>query len=186
MIYSLKEKRWLVGPEDRGRAEFNVRGNPPPGRNGHTATLAVRGRSRGMAVTSAAAAAAAAASPPPLLVEDAGEDNVDFVGQIREISLSEQNDADLLSMDQEHQIMHQFDNPNEIPNNPSNARSEDEDAQIVIIGGWLGSGPLAASDMHVLDISCGLLNLTWFQPPPHGTPPGPCELMNFAAALISF
>lgn len=127
-----------------------------------------------MAVTSAVAVAAAA--PPP--IEEVGEDNMNFAVQLRDISLSEHNDADLLSMDQEHQIMHQFDNPNDIPNNPSNVRTDDEDAQIVIIGGWLGSGPLAASDMHVLDISSGLSNLRWFQPPLHGTPPGPCELIN--------
>ena len=41
---------------------------------------------------------------------------------------------------------------------------DDGDAQIIIIGGWLGSGPLAASDMWVLDISGGLDQLCWFQP----------------------
>lgn len=41
---------------------------------------------------------------------------------------------------------------------------DEEDAQIIIIGGWLGSGPLAASDMWVLDISGGLDRLRWFQP----------------------
>lgn len=39
-----------------------------------------------------------------------------------------------------------------------------ENARIVIIGGWLGTGPLAASDMHVLDISGGVESLRWFQP----------------------
>ncbi|KAL7539125.1 hypothetical protein ACHAXR_009037 [Thalassiosira sp. AJA248-18] len=53
---------------------------------------------------------------------------------------------------------------------------DDEDAQIIIIGGWLGSGPLAASDMWVLDISGGLDRLRWFQPPTLGTPPGPCNM----------
>ncbi len=42
--------------------------------------------------------------------------------------------------------------------------NDEEDAQIIIIGGWLGSGPLAASDMWVLDISGGLERLRWFQP----------------------
>jgi N-acetylneuraminic acid mutarotase len=54
--------------------------------------------------------------------------------------------------------------------------NEDDDAQIIIIGGWLGSGPLAASDTWVLDISSGLSNLRWFQPPLKGTPPGPCNM----------
>jgi len=53
---------------------------------------------------------------------------------------------------------------------------DDEDAQIIIIGGWLGSGPLAASDTWVLDISGGLEQLCWFQPPVLGIPPGPCNM----------
>lgn len=39
-----------------------------------------------------------------------------------------------------------------------------DNARIVIIGGWLGTGPLAASDMHVLDISGGVDSLRWYQP----------------------
>ena len=53
---------------------------------------------------------------------------------------------------------------------------EDEDhGRIIIIGGWLGSGPLAASDMHVLDVS-PTLGLRWYQPTVKGTPPGPCNM----------
>ena len=48
--------------------------------------------------------------------------------------------------------------------------------KIIIIGGWLGSGPLAASDMHVLDVSEGVENLRWYQPATFGTPPGPCNM----------
>lgn len=48
--------------------------------------------------------------------------------------------------------------------------------QIIIIGGWLGSGPLAASDTHVLDISEGPESLRWVQPNVKGTPPGPCNM----------
>lgn len=45
-------------------------------------------------------------------------------------------------------------------------RSKDnEDARIIIIGGWLGSGPLAASDMHALDVSGGVDNLCWLRIP---------------------
>ena len=40
----------------------------------------------------------------------------------------------------------------------------EEDAQIIIIGGWLGAGPYAADDMWVLDISGGLERLRWFRP----------------------
>ena len=51
-----------------------------------------------------------------------------------------------------------------------------DNARIVIIGGWLGTGPLAASDMHVLDISGGVEGLRWYQPTVRGTPPGPCNM----------
>jgi hypothetical protein len=77
------------------------------------------------------------------------------------------------------QIMHES-NPHDVDQpmmQPINTPYEDEeDAQIIIIGGWLGSGPLAASDTWILDLSSGLNNLRWFQPPPRGTPPGPCNM----------
>lgn len=54
---------------------------------------------------------------------------------------------------------------------------DDEDnGRIIIIGGWLGTGPLAASDMHVLDISNEGRRLRWYQPAVKGTPPGPCNM----------
>ncbi len=53
---------------------------------------------------------------------------------------------------------------------------DEENARIIIIGGWLGTGPLAASDMHVLDISNGGKTLRWHQPAVKGTPPGPCNM----------
>lgn len=83
---------------------------------------------------------------------------------------------------------------------------DDEQGRIIIIGGWLGTGPLAASDMHVLDIThmnddrsssvandydmnvenyAGSLSrigmpsrqvLQWYQPAVKGTPPGPCNM----------
>jgi hypothetical protein len=56
------------------------------------------------------------------------------------------------------------------------AMDDEENAKIVIIGGWLGTGPLAASDMHVLDVSAGGRQLRWYQPPIKGTPPGPCNM----------
>jgi hypothetical protein len=52
-------------------------------------------------------------------------------------------------------------------------------ARIIIIGGWLGNGgPLAASDMHILDIhnSNNKQYLRWYQPALKGSPPGPCNM----------
>lgn len=49
-------------------------------------------------------------------------------------------------------------------------------AKIIVVGGWLGVGPLAASDMHILDISQGGKRLRWYQPAIKGTPPGPCNM----------
>lgn len=51
-----------------------------------------------------------------------------------------------------------------------------ESGRIIVLGGWLGTGPLAASDMHVLDISRGGRQLRWYQPVLKGTPPGPCNM----------
>lgn len=85
------------------------------------------------------------------------------------------------------------------------AKDDDEEgsARIIIIGGWLGSGPLAASDVHVLELHHGESNnttrnsnnpnhtntinnnsssnsrmpsLRWYQPPMKGLPPGPCNM----------
>jgi hypothetical protein len=53
---------------------------------------------------------------------------------------------------------------------------DEENGRIIVIGGWLGTGPLAASDMHVLDISNGGRQLRWYQPAIKGTPPGPCNM----------
>jgi len=55
-------------------------------------------------------------------------------------------------------------------------QEDEENARIIIIGGWLGTGPLAASDMHVLDISNGGKTLRWHQPAVKGKPPGPCNM----------
>ena len=109
LLYSIREQRWIrphhVGgsggagdqPPFLGDTSVLVTGNPPPGRNGHSATLAT--------------------------------------------------DPD-----------------------------DDDNGRIIIIGGWLGTGPLAASDMHVLDISNGGRQLRWYQPAVKGTPPGPCNM----------
>lgn len=226
MLYSLKEKRWLVGPDDRGRAEYSVRGNPPPGRNGHTATLALRGRIRGAAAAEAVGQAAVAAVNEVVAPDTEHSDTMELIGQMRETSIqfegsiheksahftnledascSPNHDVKVDAEDKSKECQNlsssgnpdnsarpvdhaqevnqdipiiQYENPNEIPlNQPMNYRHpEDEDAQIIIIGGWLGSGPLAASDTWILDISSGLSNLRWFQPPLRGTPPGPCNM----------
>jgi hypothetical protein len=106
LLYSISEKRWIrphhlvSNDQPPFLAESNpilVTGTPPPGRNGHSATLAT--------------------------------------------------DPD-----------------------------DEDNGRIIIIGGWLGTGPLAASDMHVLDISNGGRQLRWYQPAVRGTPPGPCNM----------
>lgn len=105
LMYSIQERRWfrphhVGGGGDQGfpgDTNVLVTGTPPPGRNGHSATLAI--------------------------------------------------DAD-----------------------------DEENGRIIIIGGWLGVGPLAASDMHVLDVSNGGRQMRWYQPAVKGTPPGPCNM----------
>lgn len=107
LMYSIDEKKWirpiscnLHEPRpfvEKGPNPIYVTGTPPPGRNGHSATLAT--------------------------------------------------DPD-----------------------------DDDIGRIIIIGGWLGTGPLAASDMHVLDISNAGRELRWYQPAVRGTPPGPCNM----------
>lgn len=44
--------------------------------------------------------------------------------------------------------------------------------QLFVIGGWLGSGPLAADDLHVLDLT----RWQWSQPSVQGVGPGPCNM----------
>jgi N-acetylneuraminic acid mutarotase len=44
--------------------------------------------------------------------------------------------------------------------------------KMYIIGGWLGSGPFAASDMYILDLD----SLLWQQPVTAGSSPGPCNM----------
>ena len=46
------------------------------------------------------------------------------------------------------------------------------DTKVYIIGGWLGQGPLAASDLHVLDLH----QQRWLVHNATGTPPGPCNM----------
>jgi hypothetical protein len=53
---------------------------------------------------------------------------------------------------------------------------DDEHGRIFMIGGWLGTGPLAASDLHVLEITHGGRHLQWFQPAVAGRNPGSCNM----------
>lgn len=46
------------------------------------------------------------------------------------------------------------------------------DTKVYIIGGWLGQGPLAADDLHVLDLE----QQRWLEHGATGTPPGPCNM----------
>lgn len=46
------------------------------------------------------------------------------------------------------------------------------DHKLYIIGGWLGQGPLAADDMHILDLQ----NFKWLDLRILGSPPGPCNM----------
>ncbi|OQR94665.1 hypothetical protein THRCLA_08125 [Thraustotheca clavata] len=43
---------------------------------------------------------------------------------------------------------------------------------IYVIGGWLGSGPLAANDVHILHVD----SMRWEEPVTKGVPPGPCNM----------
>jgi len=45
--------------------------------------------------------------------------------------------------------------------------------QLLILGGWLGNGPLAAGDLHTLHLHPVL---RWAQPNFKGEPPGPCNM----------
>jgi len=47
-----------------------------------------------------------------------------------------------------------------------------KEEQILILGGWLGNGPLAAGDIHSLNLN----PLEWVQPGFAGEPPGPCNM----------
>jgi len=47
--------------------------------------------------------------------------------------------------------------------------------QLLILGGWLGNGPLAAGDLHILQLSDHAA-LRWLQPNFKGEPPGPCNM----------
>lgn len=53
---------------------------------------------------------------------------------------------------------------------------DDENGRIYIIGGWLGTGPLAASDLHVLEIAHAGRHLRWYQPTVQGRNPGSCNM----------
>jgi len=215
LIYSLKDQCWITPSTigngsmgiDRGSGSgthFTVRGTPPPGRNGHTATLARSSRrnrqrrnnirnnmanpndidagnyqggeqhpSEAEEVVDAALAELAQAIDQ-MDAELENNVDVDSDGDAKvDSNENSQGDDDNI---QEDSSFEQQNNPNEDMddaesnnNNPQQQQMEeddddDTDAQIIIIGGWLGSGPLAASDMWVLDISGGLDRLRWFQP----------------------
>jgi len=168
LIYSLREGKWIAPTDSRhndplgNNSQFGAQYNVPPGRNGHTATLATSRRSRSS-------------------MRARGNDNFDFNadGNMQQ----QQQPGDVEPQPAEYDGGENMQGGDVMPNMPLNEENsmdteddDDEDAQIFIIGGWLGSGPLAASDMWVLDISGGIDRLRWFQPPVRGTPPGPCNM----------
>jgi hypothetical protein len=179
LIYSLREGKWIAptdhpngfggrGVNNSSRHEqFGAQYHVPPGRNGHTATLATSRRSRASmrlrrnveAGTSYHHDESAAAAMDEI---DSQQHAGDFGGGD---NMQAGDVLPILPINEEENSMDADDD-----------EDDDEDAQIVIIGGWLGSGPLAASDTWVLDISGGIDRLRWFQPPVRGTPPGPCNM----------
>ena len=212
LIYSLRDQCWMTPSAgvvvNNSNQHFTVRGNPPPGRNGHTATLACSSRrSRQqrrqqrnnnnnrnvddvMNNDDNQEAANQRPSDAEVVVDQALAElaqNIDAMDAALENNNSNNNDPVMNSSDaplnaNENENSQSGDNVNPMDaddNNNNNNDNEqqqqqqmeedddeddDEDAQIVIIGGWLGSGPLAANDMWVLDISGGLDRLRWFQP----------------------
>ena len=60
------------------------------------------------------------------------------------------------------------------------ASDGEDNGRIIIIGGWLGSGVLAAHGINVLDVSGDPTNLRWNQPAVKGTLPGPCNMHTSA------
>ena len=60
----------------------------------------------------------------------------------------------------------------DLPNAPTGRNGHTatliDDRRIFIIGGWLGSGPFAANDLHILD----LVDLKWET----AEAPGPCNM----------
>lgn len=64
----------------------------------------------------------------------------------------------------------------DLPNAPSGRNGHTatliDNRRVFIIGGWLGSGPFAADDLHILDLEA----LRWQQCPIKGEMPGPCNM----------
>mmetsp|Transcript_17787 Transcript_17787/g.30052 ORF Transcript_17787/g.30052 Transcript_17787/m.30052 type:complete len:674 (-) Transcript_17787:356-2377(-) len=176
LIYSLREGKWIA-PTDplvsrQTHEQFGAQYNVPPGRNGHTATLATSRRSRASMRARRNDNLNIAENMQQQHPGDAHDENV--AAEMNE------NDPQAVDYDGGGENMQGGDVMPMMPLNEENSMDsdddDDEDAQIFIIGGWLGSGPLAASDMWVLDISGGIDRLRWFQPPVRGTPPGPCNM----------
>lgn len=214
LIYSLREQRWItpsitgigmngLGGGNDGAHYFTVHGTPPPGRNGHTATLATCRSSRRNRINGQRARNYLQVNPNDIdFNHNSGNSNsqggesghpseaeevvdqalaelaeaIDAMdAELENHSSKNANDNSQGGDDDNSQPNSYEHNPNEDMDDDANNNNQqqmeenedmddDEDAQIIIIGGWLGSGPLAASDMWVLDISGGLERLRWFQP----------------------
>ena len=155
LIYSLREGKWI---------QFGAQYNVPPGRNGHTATLATSRRSRssmrarrnvhldlnddnmqlqqqpgGPLAHDSESAATAMNEIDSSQAGDYGGDSESAVTAMNEIDSSQAGDYGGGENMQGGDVIEPI-----IPINEENSMDtdddDDEDAQIVIIGGWLGSG----------------------------------------------
>ncbi|KAL7482436.1 hypothetical protein ACHAW6_008105 [Cyclotella cf. meneghiniana] len=214
LVYSLKEKRWLSSSNTNGRTpEYVVRGVPPPGRNGHTATLAVKRRRRrrtttttdengigeegwmerqlrgmhvggdgqeekvlGISLSMSMDSINSSSGEHNLMSYDSSDGNHVASQTSDRLSMPHSNPNDTLSQNDSTHTHNHHPQPQTTQTQLEEEEEEEEDAQIIIIGGWLGSGPLAASDTWILDLSSGLPHLRWHRPAPLGTPPGPCNM----------
>eukprot|EP00742_Colponemidia_sp_Colp-10_P003006 GILJ01003208.1.p1 GENE.GILJ01003208.1~~GILJ01003208.1.p1 ORF type:complete len:537 (+),score=47.89 GILJ01003208.1:88-1698(+) len=59
-----------------------------------------------------------------------------------------------------------------IPNGRNGHTATLIEKRIFVLGGWLGSGPLAASDLHIFDLEF----MRWSEPVSTGEAPGPCNM----------
>ena len=138
LIYSLREGKWIAPTDPNlnnnssrhndplgNSSHFGAQYNVPPGRNGHTATLATSRRSRSS-------------------VRARGNDNFNFINADDNMQQQQPDDADLqpAEYDGGGENMQGGDVMPNMPLNEENSMDTDdeEDAQIFIIGGWLGSG----------------------------------------------
>ena len=133
LIYSLREGKWI---------QFGAQYNVPPGRNGHTATLATSRRSRSSMRARRNVHLDLNDDNMQLQQQPGGplaHDSESAATAMNEIDSSQAGDYGGGENMQGGDVIEPI-----IPINEENSMDtdddDDEDAQIVIIGGWLGSG----------------------------------------------